>query len=296
MSSTQHSVASTDKQLAVDPFSEFNIGSLLLRMGKISPEDAEKIMKLHKDQGMRFGEAAKSLGLITEGDIQQVLARQFDYPYLIQESNSKHAKELVSAYQPFSKKSEVFRAVRSQLMLHWFSPERKALSFSSMNAGEGVSYFVSNLAIVFAQLGENTLLIDANLRSPRQHDIFELEERKGLSDILAGRAGQEVISKVGVFESLSVLPAGTLPPNPQELVSRPSFRKLIYDLSNQYDVILLDTPAFSYGADVQAISTATNGLVMVIKNHEARMNDISAAAESLANNGTHIVGSVLVEF
>lgn len=296
MSSTQNSVASTDKQLTVDPFSEFNIGSLLLRMGKISPEDAERIMKLHKDQGMRFGEAAKSLGLITEGDIQQVLARQFDYPYLVQENSSKHAKELVSAYQPFSKRSEVFRAVRSQLMLHWFSSERKALSFSSMSSGEGVSYFVSNLAVVFAQLGENTLLIDANLRSPRQHNIFELEERKGLSDILAGRAGQEVISKVGVFESLSVLSAGTLPPNPQELVSRPSFRKLIYDLSSQYDVILLDTPAFSYGADVQAIATATSGLVMVIKNHEARIDDISAAAESLANNGTHLVGSVLVEF
>lgn len=296
MSSTQQSVASSDKQLTIDPFSEFNIGSLLLRMGKISPEDAERVMKLHKEKGMRFGEAAKSLGLITEGDIQQVLARQFDYPYLVQDTGSKHAKELVSAYQPFSKKSEVFRAVRSQLMLHWFAKERKALSFSSMSSGEGVSYFVSNLAIVFAQLGENTLLIDANLRSPRQHEIFELEERKGLSDILAGRAGQEVISKVGVFESLSVMAAGTLPPNPQELVSRPSFRKLIYDLSSQYDVILLDTPAFSYGADVQAIATATSGLVMVIKNHEAKMNDISAAAESLSNNGTHLVGSVLVEF
>ena len=279
----------------VNLFSEFSIGSLLLRMGKITTQDAERIMKLQKDRGIRFGEAAQSLGLINESDIQQVLARQFDYPYLVQDQ-AAYPQELIAAYQPFSKKAEVLRAVRSQLMLHWFSKQRKSLAIASVNFGEGTSYFAANLAVVFSQLGEKTLLIDANLRHPKQHEIFNLKEKRGLSDNLAGRAGYDAIANVGFFENLSVLPAGTLPPNPQELVSRTSFPKLIAELSEIYDVILIDSPPFAAGADVQAISIATGGAVIVARQNHTKLSDIEIAADQLGKNGSHVIGSVLVDF
>lgn len=295
MNSPISSGASSEKVPAVNPFSEFSIGSLLLRMGKINSEDAERIMRLHKEKGMRFGEAAQSLGLINEADIQQVLARQFDYPYLVQDQGP-YTPELVTAYQPFSAKAEVMRAIRSQLMLHWFSTGRKALAVSSVNSGEGVSNFIANLAVVFAQLGENTLLIDANLRKPRQHSIFALNEQRGLSDMLAGRADADVISRIDSFDNLSVLTAGTLPPNPQELICRPVFRDTVNQLSSRYDVVLIDAPAFAVGADVQAISVVAGGTVVVVRKNVTRLADVQESVELLRKNGSQVVGSTLVEF
>ncbi|WP_334107003.1 chain length determinant protein tyrosine kinase EpsG [Methylobacillus sp.] len=280
----------------VDAFSDFSIGSLLLRMGKITPEDAERIMRLHKERGIRFGEAAQSLGLITEQDIQQVLARQFDYPHLHLSDDEIYSKELIAAYQPFSKQVEVLRNIRSQLTLHWFDTERKSLVIAGANAGDGVSYLISNLAVVFSQLGQNTLLIDANLRSPRQHEIFRLDNKKGLSDVLAGRADAEVISKLNSFNSLSVLTAGTLAPNPQELVSRPGFRNFIAKVEKQFDVILIDAPAVSYGADVYAIAAYVRGVVLAARKNKTRYGDVSTITEQFNNNGTQVVGNVLVDF
>ncbi|MEZ0232248.1 MAG: chain length determinant protein tyrosine kinase EpsG [Methylophilaceae bacterium] len=279
----------------MDAFPELNMGSLLLEMGKITPEDAERVMRLHKERGMRFGDAAKSLGLITEADIQQVLSKQFDYPYLSADEHT-YSTELIAAYQPFSAKVEVLRAVRSQLMLHWFGAGRKALAIASANPGEGVTHLVANLAVVFSQLGERTLLIDANLRQPRQHEIFRLKEKQGLSDILAGRAGVEVVSKIHSFDNLSVLSAGTLPPNPQELVSRPVFRQLIDTFAASYDVILIDTPSFSSGADTYAITARIGGVLLAARNSMTRVSEINTASDQLKKNGTQVVGSVLLDF
>lgn len=279
----------------VNAFSEFSIGSLLLRMGKITPADAERIMALHKDHGIRFGEAAKNLGLVTDADIQEVLSRQFDYPYLMPEEDS-FSPELVMAYQPFSAKAEIYRSIRSQLMFHWFGEGKKALVLAGVNSGDGSSVFAANLAVVFSQLGENTLLIDANLRNPRQQEIFGLQGKRGLSDILAGRAQKENITPIGSFENLSVLGAGTIPPNPHELVSRSSFRKLIAELTLQYDVILFDAPAFTTGPDVYSIASAVGGAVVVNRKNKTRLADTEAAAEQLSANGTRIVGTVLVDF
>ncbi|MCB5188083.1 chain length determinant protein tyrosine kinase EpsG [Methylobacillus caricis] len=292
---TIENIPNVSPQAPISPFSEFNIGSLLLRMGKITPADAERIMLLHKQQGVRFGEAAKNLGLITESDIQDVLARQFDYPYLNPEDDGI-SSSLIAAYQPFGPKAESFRALRSQLIFNWFAKNRKVLAISGVDAGVGASYLIANLAVVFSQLGENTLLIDANLRHPTQHNLFGLKGGRGLSDILAGRAAVDVINKVNAFESLSVLAAGTLPPNPLELVSKANFRSLIKSLSNSYDIILVDTPAFSESTDSQAIASAAGGVVMVIRKNITKMNAAAVAIDQLQKNGTHVVGTVLSEF
>lgn len=280
---------------AISPFSEFNIGSLLLRMGKITPADAERIMRLHKEQGVRFGEAARGLGLITDADIQEVLARQFDYPYL-NPAEDGISSNIVTAYQPFSAKAESFRALRSQLIFNWFSKGRKTLAVTGADTSVGASYLVANLAVAFSQLGENTLLIDANLRHPNQHNLFGIKTNRGLSDILAGRAGVDIVNKISTFESLSVLTAGTLPPNPLELVSKSNFKSLLSQFSEVYDIILVDTPAFSDSTDVQAISAAIGGAVIVIRKNVTRVNTAGIAIDQLQKNGTHIVGTVLSEF
>ena len=272
-----------------------SIGGLLLESGKITPENAERVLRMQKELGIRFGEAALRLGLITEADIEQVLARQFDYPYL-QPGAGKYPQELVAAYQPFSHQVETLRAVRSQLMLRWFARGSKSLVVLGMEPGDGASLFAANLAVVFSQLGEHTLLVDANLRAPRQQEIFDLKTRQGLSDVLAGRAELDIIAKVESFVALSVLAAGTLPPNPQELLSRTSFVTLNKQLESRYDVVLYDVPAYATGSDALAVAARAGGVLLVARKNKTPMADVAAMTEQMTHSGAQVVGSVMVDF
>jgi protein-tyrosine kinase len=272
-----------------------SIGSLLLESGKLTAEDAERIVRLQRTEGVRFGEAAKMLGLISDTDIEQVLARQFDYPY-ITGAESPFPRELVAAYQPFSPQVEVLRAIRSQLILRWFAKGRRSLLFASAQPGDGVSLGIANLAVVFSQLGERTLLVDANLRNPGQHTIFNLGGGAGLSDILARRAGPEVITKVEPFVDLSVLPAGTQAPNPQELLSRHTFSTLAESLSVRYDAILIDASAFSLGADVLSLAAHVGGIVLVARRNHSNMEEMQAIAHALEGVSCELVGAVMFDF
>lgn len=272
-----------------------SIGGLLLESGKITPENAERVLRMQKELGIRFGEAAQKLGLITESDIQQVLARQFDYPYL-QKGEAKYSEHLVAAYEPFSAQVETLRAIRSQLMLHWFARGHKALVVVGSEPGDGTSLFTANLAVVFSQLGERTLLVDGNLRTPRQHEIFDLKGRQGLSDMLAGRAEFDSIAKVESFVDLSVLVAGTLPPNPQELLSRVSFAGLNRQFESMFDVVLYDASAYSMGSDALAIAASVGGVLVVARKNKTLLADISMIAEQVGQSSAQVVGSVMVDF
>ena len=272
-----------------------SIGGLLLESGKITPENAERVLRMQKELGIRFGEAAQRLGLITEADIQQVLARQFDYPYL-QQGQGKYSARLLAAYQPFSPQVEVLRAIRSQLMLRWFALGRKSLVIMGVDSGDGASLFAANLAVVFSQLGEHTLLVDANLRTPSQHQIFDLKNKQGLSDVLAGRADLDAIAKIDEFVDLHILEAGTLPPNPQELLSRSAFTELNARLESHFDVVLYDVASFTTGSDAMAIAARAGGVLLVTRRNATLVGDLNAASEQLAQVGAEVVGSVMVEF
>src|SRR5574340_318976 len=163
-----------------------NIGKLLQDAGKLKPQDMERVLKLQQEQNLRFGEAALKLGLVNEADIRQALSQQFEYPY-IPESEASLSPELTAATAPTSKEAEALRSVRSELLLRWFRDGRKTLAVGSARADEGSSYLAANLAVLFAQMSRKVLLIDANMRQPRQHDIFNLGNSMGLSDILAER-------------------------------------------------------------------------------------------------------------
>lgn len=280
---------------AVPRTADSSIGSLLLASGKITPESAERVLRMQKELGIRFGEAAQRLGLVTDADIQQVLARQFDYPYL-QQGEGKYSDKLIAAYQPFSPQVETLRAIRSQLMLRWMALGRKSLVVAGVNDGDGASLFAANLAVVFSQLGEQTLLVDANLRNPSQHEVFGLDGRQGLSDILAGRAERDVIARIESFVDLSVLGAGTLPPNPQELLSRPAFSALRTELESSYDVVLYDSAAFSLGSDALALAARTGGVLLVARKNHTPVADINAMTEQMLHSGAQVIGSVLVDF
>lgn len=271
------------------------IGRLLIQQGKISTDDVEKILVAQEKLGLMFGETAVKLGLITEVDVRQVLALQFNYPYL-QSDQGQFSAELVAAYQPFSPQVEALRALRSQLMMRWFNESNKALAIVTANAGEGGSYLAANLAVMFSQLGERTLLVDANMRDPRQQSIFNIKENRGLSDIIAGRAGLDAVNQVDFFDELSVVTAGTIPPNPQELLNRASFTYFMNQAASQYDVVLVDTPPAMESADAQATVARCGGALLVSRLNQTRLSDITEVRNQIAVTGARIVGAVINDF
>lgn len=272
-----------------------SIGAILIDSGRLAPEAAERILKLQKEQGIRFGDAAIQLGLLTDEDIQQALSRQYDYPYLMP-GDDCISEEVIAAFKPFSPIVEQLRALRSQLMLRWFDAEagHKTLAVVSAGRGEGRSFTAANLAVVFSQLGERTLLIDADLRNPSQHRLFRLSNKQGLSSLLAGRAELgDTVTRIPGLIDLSVMPAGATPPNPQELLSRPVFNALMASLQGQYDIIVVDTPAGAESADCQAIAARTRGALVVARKDIASAPQVQTLVASLQNAGVAVVGSVL---
>lgn len=272
-----------------------SLGAILMDTGKLTLEDAHRILRVQKEQGLLFGEAAIQLGLITRQDMELALASQYDYPYLPQTGNGEVAAELIAAYEPFSPQVEALRVLRIQMMLRWFTGAegRRTLAIASPTRGDGRSYLAANLAVVFSQLGEHTLLIDADMRNPRQHQLFKLDNRQGLSSLLSGRGDRSMIRRIPSFVDLSVLTAGPLPPNPQELLGRPSFLGLLDEMVREYDVVIMDTPAAADYADVQIIAVLARGALLLARNSRTRVSQFRELSKTLGESGVALVGSVL---
>jgi protein-tyrosine kinase len=271
-----------------------NIGRILLETGKIRAEDVDRILRMQKEQGLRFGDAAVKLGLVTEDNIRHVLSQQFDYSRLPADSVAVD-QEVVAAFRPHDQEVEALRVLRSQIALRWYA-EHKFMVITAPSAGQGASHIAANLAVVFSHLGERTLLIDADMRNPRQHKLFRLQNSPGLSDILAGRASAKIIQSIQKLTNLYVLPAGTEPPNPLELLGRPALSGLINDVSERFDVIIIDTPPALKCADAQTLSARIGGALIVARRHHARIADIEEVKQQLAIAGAEAVGAVLTDF
>ena len=273
------------------------IGDILVATGRLSQDDAARIVERQRADKVQFGDAALALKVLTKDDIDFALSKQFDYAYLSDQDDTV-SHELVAAYKPFSRVGENLRAVRSQLMLRWFNtdPAHKVIAIVSPGSGEGRSFIAANLAIVFAQQGERTLLIDADLRAKparAQNALFKLGKSAGLSGILANRAGLEVAQLVPGLPGLAVLPAGATPPNPQELLGRPAFGDLLRIASQQFDVIIIDTPAGTEFADAEVTAARAGAALLVARKNKSLVPQANQLARRLQDSGVALVGSVL---
>lgn len=297
---SQENVLSIESQRAAVVRDHRPIGAILVEEGRLAPREIERVLDVQRAHGVRFGQAAVRLGLVTEEEVRYALAKQYDFPHFTPgKTGATHAsRELVAAFAPFHPRTEELRALRTQLLIRWYNREsaRNALVVASPGPGEGRSYLAANLAIVFSQLGARVVLVDADLRKPRQAQIFALPAGQGLSTILSGRTDQQTTFPVAGLARLSVLPAGPLPPNPQELLSRPTFAALVKDLQSVYDVVILDTPPAMQYADAQSITfRAGDALVVTRKNHTS-VEAASKAVRELAATGARVVGTVINEY
>jgi protein-tyrosine kinase len=284
------------------PFSlvrrDLRLGNILAAEGKLDRAGIEQVLKLQQARGLRFGEAAVRLHLITPDDLRAALAKQFDFPYLPMDGDNFGA-DLAVARDARHPQAEQLRSLRTQLMIRWSRLERppRALAVVSPGPFEGRSYVAANLAVLFAQVGLRTLLVDADLRAPRQSEIFNVPDRVGLSAVLSGRASLEGVVPVPAFGSLAVLPAGVRPPNPQELLLRRSMLASFLQMaSEEYRVILLDTPPARENADAQSVVFSAGSALVVARPNHTRLDHAAGLVRELGQAGALVLGAVLNRF
>jgi protein-tyrosine kinase len=270
------------------------IGRILVEAGRLAGPDVDAVLQAQRAGGGSFGSTALRLGLVTQADVDFALARQYDYPYLAPNSGLLE-QDVVVAYQPFGAVAEQLRTLRSQLALRWLQQgrvERPSLAVTGVGRGEGRSFVAANLAVMFAQNGARTLLIDADLRHPAQHRLFHLAPRRGLSSLLAGRDAGEAVIPIAGLANLFVLPAGPLPPNPQELIGR-HFARQLRALEPHFEVLIVDTPAAGSGADGQLVAAECGATVLVVRQDSTPLADLRAFHDALQAAGSRVLGAVV---
>ena len=274
-----------------------SIGSIIAETRNLSADQVEKVLLHQRAKGIRFGEAAIALGYASADDVLFALSQQFHYPYAA-EDQRKANPELVALNQPFGVQAESFRAIRSQVMMRLFNEgqDRCALAVVSPDSGDGKSFFSANLAITLAQLGGRTLLVDADMRGPRQHQVFGIPNNAGLSGILSGRAEAKVIQQVPGVPSLFVLPVGITPPNPLELVERPAFGLLVRELLAKFDHVVVDTPAAQYGSDCAVIAARCGAALVIARQNKSRVARLEELVSNLAETPAKLAGVIFIVF
>lgn len=275
-------------------WSDGRLGEILARNRQLTPQQVERIAAVARVRRVRFGDAAVALGLASSQDVFQALAAQFRYACAAHAPGRDRAEQ-VMLHRPRSAQAEAVRALRSELSRQVFRDGEPAASLAvvSPQAQDGKSFLSANLALAWSQAGRRTLLVDADLRGPRQHQIFGMDAGAGLSSLLSGRAGTEVIARVQDVPGLYVLPAGPLPPNPLELVDGPVFRDLMGELSSRFDQIVVDTPASAYGADAGAIADRCAAALVVARRDTSRLASLAALTARLSQGPARLAGVVM---
>lgn len=286
--------AETEQAEAAKPLNT-SLGKLLFDAGKISSRDIERVLKFAERKGLQFGEAAVRLRILKKSDIDRALAAQFDFPY-VHGGDGPFGKELIAAYKPFTPKVEALRSLRVQLMMGALNAGSNAIAIVSPGAGEGRSYIAANLAVVFSQLGERTLLVDAHMQNARQHRIFRIDDSPGLSSALVGRTSGKIrIVNIPQFKNLSVIPAGARPPNADELLARDAFTTVCARLSEAYDVLIVDTPPGDTSTAPDWIANRCTKALVVIRRDHTRFDDAKTFVNRMRSRAD-VVGSVLNQF
>lgn len=276
---------------------DWSLGELLRQKCQLTDEQVAGIVAHQREHKVRFGEAAVALKLATSDDVLQALSQQFHYAYAPALAARAGHTELVAAAHPFGDESEAFRELRSHLMMGVLASEqRRAIAVLSPNVGDGKTYIAANLAVAFSQLGGRTLLIDADMRTPRQHRVFGFEPTTGLSSVLSDRTDGDVIRAVPDLPCLFVMPVGAVPPNPLELVQRPTFGLLIQELLNKFDHVVVDTPAASHGADARVVAAQTGAALVVGRAGRSRIDALQSLLKSLGKGPAAIAGVVYNEY
>jgi capsular exopolysaccharide synthesis family protein len=202
-------------------------------------------------------------------------------------------RDLFVHANPRSAAAECLRSIRTNLL--FMSPDKplKTIVITSAGPSEGKTTTATALAEVMADGGNRVLIVDADMRRPQLHKVFEISNEVGLSSLILGEGRLDEVIKTSVVPNLSVLPCGPVPPNPAELLHTEGFARLLEAMAQRYDRVIIDSPPAGVVADAVVISTKVDGTLMVLKAGQTSRDAAVRAVRSIADVNGRIFGAVL---
>lgn len=223
----------------------------------------------------------QTLGLTVLGSISRIRGKHYQ-------------DKLITMHDMFSPITESYRMIRSNVQFASVDRSTKTVMITSAAPGEGKSTTIANLGVVMAQAGLKTVIVDADLRRPTQHEIFQVVNLNGLTDFLfAPEEDVKSFLKKTNLENLYVLPTGVLPPNPAELMGSQRMEQILAKLQEAVDMVLIDTPPSAIVTDGPVLSTKVDGVVLVVQANQTRLGVAKQALFNLQRANANILGGVL---
>lgn len=212
-------------------------------------------------------------------------------------------KELITQYDPKKPVSEAFRTLRTNIQFMGTAKKMKSVLITSTSPGEGKSYTAANLAITFAQAGNKVILIDADMRKGRLHKIFGVSPVPGLSDYLYGvtlegkekRFLSQFVKQVSI-DNLTIMPTGSIPPNPSELLNSDQMKNLLKDLKDKFDIIIIDGTPCELVSDSIILSTIVDSTIIVASYKETKKENLGRIVKNIQSVNGHLAGIVMNKF
>ncbi len=208
-------------------------------------------------------------------------------------------RELVANENPKAPISEIFRTLRTNIQFMNNQKKLQSILITSTLAGEGKSWISANLAVTFAQAGKKVILLDADMRKGRQHKIFNVSVKPGLSNYLSGYTEDETDSNLADYiqetevENLYIIPAGNIPPNPSELLVSENMNKLLKHLKNICDVIILDGPPTQLVTDSLILTRMVDSTVIVVTSNKTKKDNLNRIIDNIQKVGGKISGIII---
>ena len=230
-------------------------------------------------------------------DMNRLIKDDFGGAESIEVDGQRIDTKLVSLLNPLSTTSEAYRGLRTAVQFSRPDVMVQVIVLTSPAPSEGKSVTASNLALVMAQAGRRTLLVDADLRKPSLHKKFGIPREPGLRDLLfQENDAMDFDRYAGPAENLWVVPSGGTIPNPSELVSSKRMRELLHAARSQFDVIIMDAPPVLPATDAVLLSTQADATILVVAAGRSRRHEIELTLESLNSVGAPMIGAVLNQF
>ncbi|OLP65285.1 Tyrosine-protein kinase YwqD [Bacillus pumilus] len=199
----------------------------------------------------------------------------------------------ISVLNTHSVIAEQFRTIRTNIEFTSIQTRLKSILVTSSLPKEGKSFTAANLAAVFAQQQKRVLLMDADLRKPTVHEYFDLDHHTGLTNVLLNNCSLEEAILPTPIEHLDLLPSGTIPPNPAELLSSSVMKQLFYEIEQQYDMVIVDSTPLLPVADAKILANRTDGSILVVLSGKTKIAAVKKSKEVLEGTTSKLLGAML---
>jgi receptor protein-tyrosine kinase len=290
----------------------------LVEQHGLSAADAQRVLDASRRTGSSFAQAARELGLLkaNESPAETIPAihKSTTSPGLVEVAIQRQrlstsrelalrqgteltpGAELRHSVEAFHPRSEKMRSLRTELLL-LAEPAQHAnvIAVMSANSGEGRSQLAAELAISFAQLGRRTLLVDADLRQPRQHVLFGDTNDSGLADALESNVSP-LLHPIAGPPQMFLCKAGPVRRNPLELLSDGAFGRVLFDWRRAYEFIVVDTPPLSQFADALAVASVVGRVLLVTRTQHTSFKDLRGLLRRLEGSRAQVLGAVMQDF